>query len=203
MPAGAGVERGNPHQPVNADLGPRIAVCVFALQRPGHAFYPGFVTGEVIDDGRLETPSFGPTQIHAQQHLRPVLRFRTPGPRMNGHDGVHGILFRSQHHPQLILPDGNKEPLEFSADLLLSPLILFFRGYLGENPQIVEIVPLLLPFLDDLGQSALFPENLARLVRFIPQTFAQGLLLQLPDAQFLFRDVKDTLPYALSCSLNR
>ena len=70
---------------------------------------------------------------------------------MNRHYGVHGILFRSQHHPQLILPDGNEEPLQFSDDLPLSQIILFFQGYLGKNPQIVEIVPLLLPFFDDLG----------------------------------------------------
>ena len=110
---------------------------------------------------------------------------------MNRQDRVHRILFGAEHHLQFIGPNGGIEPFQLGPDLFLGLIILLLGGDFGKNPKIFEAAFLLLPFLDRIRQPAFFPEDPARLFRFIPETVAQGFLVQLPDTQFFFRDVKD------------
>ena len=43
-------------------------------------------------------PLLGPLQIHAQQHLGPILRFGSARARMNRADGVELIVLARQQH---------------------------------------------------------------------------------------------------------
>ena len=41
--------------------------------------------------------ALGPTEIHAHQHFRPVLRFRAPGAGVNSHDCIQRIGLLRKH----------------------------------------------------------------------------------------------------------
>ena len=63
----------------------------------GRALQPGFVARLVIDHLALEASALDPAEIHAQEHLGPVLRFGAPGARVNRDDGVLAIVFAAEH----------------------------------------------------------------------------------------------------------
>src|SRR4249920_2682021 len=51
----------------------------------------------MIDDFPLEPAALGPAQVHAQQHLGPVLRLGAPRARVNRDDGVLSIVLAAEH----------------------------------------------------------------------------------------------------------
>ena len=70
----AGIEGRLAHQAVHAGLGSQPAVGILADNVDGRALDPGNLTGRRLDDFRLELVRLRPAQVHAQQHLRPILR---------------------------------------------------------------------------------------------------------------------------------
>ena len=95
--AGRLVERRDPHQPMHAGLGRHQAEGVLAGQRERHALQPRLFAGLVVEDLALEAAALGPLQVHAQQHLGPVLRLDPAGAGMDGDDGVGGVVLAAQH----------------------------------------------------------------------------------------------------------
>src|SRR5690606_16349200 len=79
----AGVVRALAHQPVHTDLGTQPAVGVFTLDVDGGALDARNFTGSQFHDGRFKAVMIGPAQIHAQQHVGPVLGFGATGARLN------------------------------------------------------------------------------------------------------------------------
>ena len=86
VPARVGIERGNAHQPVDTDFRLQQAVSVFTvyfkrdrLDARAFALLP-------VHDHSAKTHALSPAQVHAEQHLSPVLAFCAAGARMNGHD---------------------------------------------------------------------------------------------------------------------
>ncbi len=58
---------------------------------------PGFVSGLHVDHLALEPAALRPPQVHAKEHLGPVLRFRAAGARMDCHDRVLAIVLSAEH----------------------------------------------------------------------------------------------------------
>ena len=58
---------------------------------------PGFVAGLHVDDLALEAAALGPAEIHAQEHLGPVLRLGAAGAGMDGDDGVLAVVLAAEH----------------------------------------------------------------------------------------------------------
>ena len=90
------IERRNAHQTVHAGLGRKIAVGVLADDVERHRFDSGFFTVLIIEHLRLEAVLLGPSQIHAHEHLGPVLRLGAAGAGMNIDDRVQSIVFAGQ-----------------------------------------------------------------------------------------------------------
>ena len=97
MAAGRLIERRDSHQPMHAGLGRHQAEGVLARQREGHALQPRFFAGLVVEDVALQAPPLGPLHVHPQQHLGPVLRLDSARTRMDGDDGVGGVVLAAQH----------------------------------------------------------------------------------------------------------
>jgi len=112
---------------------------------------------------------------------------------MNRQNRIHRVLFRTEHHLQFVGTYGDLECFQFGLDLIQNPIVLLLRRNGGKHLQIFEIALLSLPFVDRVRQSALFPEDGACLLRFVPKTFFFGYFLQFPNAQFFFRNVKGRL----------
>ena len=73
---GVRVEGADAHQSMHADLGGQVAVGVLALDQHGGALDARLLAGLDVGDVALEAPAVAPAQVHAQQHLRPVLALR-------------------------------------------------------------------------------------------------------------------------------
>ena len=76
------------HQPVDALLGRQQAVDVLALDRDGGALDAGLVALLDLVDLDLEAAALEPAQVHAQQHLGPVLGLGAAGAGVDGDDGA-------------------------------------------------------------------------------------------------------------------
>ena len=77
---------------MHAALGFQIAVGVFALTSKRRGFDPDFFALD-IDRLRFEAAPLDPALIHAQQHIRPITRFRPARTRMNGDERIRAIVF--------------------------------------------------------------------------------------------------------------
>ena len=82
---------------MHAGLGGQQAERVLAGHRDGGALDAGFFAGLVVEHLALEAAPLRPLQIHAQQHLGPVLRLGAAGAGMDGHDGVGAIVLAAEH----------------------------------------------------------------------------------------------------------
>src|SRR3546814_11924870 len=75
----AGSERRLAHEPMHAGLGAQPAVRIWPPHVDRRRFDAGDFTIRSFHQLDLEAAAFGPAQIHAQQHLGPVLRFGASG----------------------------------------------------------------------------------------------------------------------------
>ena len=87
-----GVERRQAHEPVHALLGREEAVGVLAPGDEG-----GRLDARLLARGRLlhldlEAALLRPAQVHAQQHLGPVLGVGAARAAVHGHHGVAGVV---------------------------------------------------------------------------------------------------------------
>ena len=73
------------------------AVGVVAVDRERRALDPGLVAGLHVDHLALEAAPLGPAQIHAQEHLGPVLRLGPARAGMDGDDGVLTVVLAAEH----------------------------------------------------------------------------------------------------------
>ena len=97
MAPGGLIERRNAHEPMNAGFGRQQSVRVLPGDGEGDALQPGLVARLVVDDLALEPAALHPSQIHAQEHLGPILRFGTAGARVNGDNRVLAIVLTAEH----------------------------------------------------------------------------------------------------------
>ena len=98
LPARVRVERGDAHQAVHAVLAPQVAERVVARDAEARAVDPGLVALLVVDDLGLEAAALAPAQVHAQEHLRPVLRVVAARARVDADDGVR-VVDGAREHP--------------------------------------------------------------------------------------------------------
>src|SRR6188508_15939 len=109
------------------------------------------ITRLKVDDVALEAATLGPAQIHAKQHLGPVLRFGSTGSRVNAHARVLAIVFAPQHLLRLASIDRRRKVVEALGEVVSHRLAGFgpldqHREILGSSSQrLTEIAILLQP----------------------------------------------------------
>ncbi len=90
------VERAHAHQPVHAALRLDEPVDVLALDGQRGALEPRLVAFLRVVDLDLEAAALEPAQVHAQQHLGPVLRLRAAGAGVDGDDGAALVVLAAE-----------------------------------------------------------------------------------------------------------
>src|SRR5688500_3055586 len=86
----------DPDQPVNAGFGSEQPVGILTFNSERHAFQPSFLAWLILENFSFEFSLFSPLEIHAQEHLGPILRLRTTRARMNRANGIAAIVIASQ-----------------------------------------------------------------------------------------------------------
>ena len=99
----AGIERRLAHQPVDPGFGAQPAVGVVAAELDRRALDAGHVAPGHLHKIGSETALLPPHQVHAQQHLRPVLGFGAAGARLDVHERVGRVLVALEHAAELQL----------------------------------------------------------------------------------------------------
>ncbi len=115
------IERADPHESMDAALGAQPAVGPPSADLDGHALETGLLAFLLVDDLGLEAVALGPTQVHPQQHLRPVGRLGAAGARADGQDrGAFVVLAGEQQRRPLTREvdlEGRGVGLEFRLEL--------------------------------------------------------------------------------------
>ena len=129
----AGIEGGFAHQPMDTGFGTQPAVSVFAGYVNSRTFNARDFAGRCFDNLGLETVRFGPAQVHAQQHLGPVLRLGSTGTRLNIEEGIMCIHFTGEHAAKFQSGDIRFKCIQISHDGIDAIFIVFFSIFCKQN----------------------------------------------------------------------
>ncbi len=150
VPALIGIEWRNAHEPMHAALGLAKTVGVFAADEQRGAFDARRFARQSVGHFHFPAARFRPALIHAQQHVRPVARFRAARAGVNGEDAIFFVVRAVEKQFQFqrveFLEKFDEVAREFRLDLRLR------RGGFGlaEFEHDAEIVELLLQSLERL-----------------------------------------------------
>jgi hypothetical protein len=93
----AGIKGRLAHQAMDTGLGAQPAVGVIALEMDGGALDTRHFTGGDLDEFGLEATALAPAQVHAQQHIGPILGLSTAGAGLDIQEGVVGVHLAGEH----------------------------------------------------------------------------------------------------------
>src|SRR5205807_425256 len=134
VPAVVLVERRDAHQAVDAVLRSQQAVSPRPSHYEGGALQARLLTARLVDDLGLETASLGPLEVHAHQHLDPVLRLHPTLADRDGDDGVVVGVGVGEEKVELV-----RAQLVLDRRALLLDLRLELRIALGQLVQLAEV----------------------------------------------------------------
>jgi hypothetical protein len=103
---------------VHSVFGTHQSVGARAAHDECHTLQPGFFAGRLIDDLDLESMALCPFQVHAHQHLDPVLRLH---PTLADGDRHHGVVICIRVREQQV--ELTRTQLSGQRSLLLSDLL--------------------------------------------------------------------------------
>ena len=129
------IERRDAHQAMHADLRLQHAISIGAVDFERGGLDAGAFAFETVGQHGLEIVAFGPAQVHAQQHLGPVLRFGAAGAGMDGDDGVARVVFAREQHPGFEFAEHFGVALQFALDIAVDGF-----AFAGEFEKRIEIV---------------------------------------------------------------
>ena len=154
---------------MNSRFAAQISVGIIAAHLKGRAFYASFRVTVLVEKVNFETPFFAKPQIHALQHLSPVLRVQSACPRVYGDNRVMVIICFAKEgrysHPLTLFPQITKLLFQVALDRFI-PLLLGKHGHLLEVahlrfqflPQIDLIFQATQFFRQTLGDFLVIPE---------------------------------------------
>src|ERR1043165_4535655 len=96
MPALGLVEWRDAYEAVHADLTGEQTKGIIPADTEGCGLDARFFTRLIVVERGAETLTLRPAQIHAHEHLRPVLRLRAACAGMNSDDGVARIVVTTE-----------------------------------------------------------------------------------------------------------
>jgi len=169
-----------------------IAVGVVAGDGQGDALRPGLLPRLVFGDLGLEPLALAPTQVHAQQHLCPVLGLGTAGAGIDADDGMVRVVGTGEHAGELHalhLPGQGRQQF---TDLDEGGLVLPFLPQFDQHLQVLELRLGRVPVVDQLGQLGALLQDLLGALVVVPEVRPGNPGLQFADPLTLAVDVKDT-----------
>ncbi len=186
-----GVERADPHEPVDAALGAKPAIRPPAVDRDGHALEPGLLAFLLVEDLGREAMSFRPAQVHPQEHLGPVGRLRPAGPRTDRQERRPVVVGAREQQRGPLAPvvglEGRCVALQLGFELGVGRL----SEELERGQQVVGAGSQLVPGVQLATQAFGLAHDLLRGAAVIPEPGFLGQRLDLGDAGGLRLEVKD------------
>src|SRR5690606_15380219 len=188
----AGVERALAHQAVHADLGAQPAVGVFAANVHGGTLDAGHFAFGQLDDFRVEAVLGGPAQVHAQQHVGPVLGLGAAGTGDDVQEGAVGVHVATEHAAGLELPQGFAEAGQVGDDVAHRTFVIFLDGHVQQLPGIGQATGELVQGFDDVGQGGTLAAQALGVFRIVPDVGVFEFAVYFDQAISFLIVVKDT-----------
>ncbi len=137
LPLPCRIKRRDPNQTVYALLRFQIPIGILSIHFKGHGLGSCDIPIQIIQHLDREAFLLCPPTIHAIEHVRPVTRLRPACTRMDGHDGITGIILSRQKGL-------NPKPFKYAFKLLNLRLnllhhrsIIFLVSHLNEKTDIL------------------------------------------------------------------
>src|SRR3989442_9610610 len=139
LPSPGGVERRDAHQAVHAGLAAQEAVSVLAGDLDRHRLDPGLLPRQQIDDLGLEAVALAPPEVHAHEHLGPVLGLGAAGAGVDAEDGRLAVVRTREHDLELELVELLPEPGYAVGDLGVQAAVVGLLGQLEHDPEVLGL----------------------------------------------------------------
>ena len=131
-----------------------------------------------------------PAAVHAQQHLRPVLRLRSARTGVQRQNSIVGIVRARQENFELQGLKALRDSSEFRLDVLLHALVLLFHAHLPKGLRILELRDEILVLVDADLDVVEFLIDLLGLLCVIPERRLTHLVFELGDLLLFRRDLE-------------
>ncbi len=148
--------------------------------------------GALVGHGDGEPARLGPAQVHAQQHLRPVLRLRAAGAGLDVEESAARVHLAREHARELELADAFLELRRVLHDFRKSRFVAFRLDERQEFRGIGEAAAQLVEFGDGGFEPRAFSPQRLRLGRRVPDRRIRELVIQLFEALALRVVLKGT-----------
>ena len=166
---GCSIKRRNADQAMDAFFRFQIAIGVFTFDAESGALDARFIAGLHIQDSQFIAIAFGPAGIHADEHLRPVLGFRTAGTGVEGNEGVALVVFAGQEEPHFPLLDILEQVVVLLFNIFGKGSIAVFHGHFQILAEVVSFADEFFVTFDFRLEKRRFLGNLLGLIRVIPE----------------------------------
>ena len=133
-----GVEGRKTHQTMHAAFAPQVAERVRAGDLDRGALDAGLFAGHQVDDVRSEAALLAPAQVHAHEHLRPVLRLRAAGAGVDGDDGVPVVIRARERELELQIVELALDIGRVTFDIRGSGFVLFWFGEIEQLQKLAD-----------------------------------------------------------------
>jgi hypothetical protein len=144
----------------------------------------------------VEAAALRPAQVHAQEHLGPVLRIDAAGTGLHRQDGIICVGFAGEQRGRLEPGDVRLGGIELSRELRDQRFALGRIGLLARKVnvgfQIAQKAPELLVRFDRALRLVLLLQNFLRVFLVLPEIGGGGLLNKRGYALAIFGGVKDS-----------
>ncbi len=159
---------------MHADLRLQQPVRVLAIHFERDALDARALTLQPVRNHRRKLLALRPSQVHAQQHLRPILTFRAAGAGVNGHDRAALIVLAAEQHGGFQPLQQFAVRLEVALDIGLHWLAL--ARQLEHRVQIVCHAADAIVVIDGLFQALSILHDLLTFFGLIPEIRRRDLL---------------------------
>ena len=134
--------------------------------------------GLLLEDLDLVAAALAPAEVHAKQHLGPVLRLESARAGVNAHDGVAGVVLAAEHLTHLEAGDALVDALRLLGHAFRERVRVAFDGELEEDAGVVELAALALPAVERRGQLRAFTLDLLGPLVIVPEVGLPDLLVE-------------------------
>lgn len=193
MASAAGVEGGNSYQAMDAVLGSQISVGEGPFDVETGTLDAGDFAFLMFEHGYPEAVVLGPSRIHSEEHLGPVLALGSAGARVNRQDAIPLVIRAVEHVPKLEALEVGLHALDFPVDFAREVGIFLF---LGEQQECFDILTTALQNLPVIEPALLRRDLLlydASTIGIVPEARIKPLLVETFYFLSSVIDVKDSL----------
>jgi hypothetical protein len=121
----------------------------------------------MLEHLRLESTPLRPAEVHAEQHLGPVLRLEAAGAGVDLDDRVAGVVLAAEELLQLQVVERRRDDVDLGLELRERLGVALLRE-LEEDLRLVDALALRLPAVDRRRDARVLACDLLRALRIVP-----------------------------------